>query len=191
MPPFKRPGRRHALVIALLAIVVLALCVWAASQSTLWDRDEPRFARAAVEMVRSGQYLYPTFNERLRPDKPILVYWLMSLSIRAFGASEWSVRLWSAVGLALAVAATFAIGKKLFSPRVGLLAALILATTPLAFAESTLATTDALLLGLTTLAAAFVVQGIVDRTRPIHVAGFTLALGAAQIGRASCRERVS
>ncbi|MCC6406475.1 MAG: glycosyltransferase family 39 protein [Planctomycetes bacterium] len=179
MSPRTANPRRHAAVIASFALVVVLVCTLASSQTTLWDRDEPRFARAAVEMVENGHYLYPTFNERLRADKPILVYWLMSLPIRAFGASEWSVRLWSAVGLALASCATFAIGRKLFGARVGLLGALILVTTPLAFAESVLATTDALLLGLVTTALACCVHAVVDGTRLAHVLGFSAAIAAA------------
>ncbi|MBI5434078.1 MAG: glycosyltransferase family 39 protein [Planctomycetes bacterium] len=179
MSPGTASSKRHAAVIASFALAVVLVCTLVSSQTALWDRDEPRFARAAVEMVESGQYLYPTFNERLRADKPILVYWLMSLPIRAFGASEWSVRLWSAVGLALASCATFAIGRKLFGARVGLLAALILVTTPLAFAESVLATTDALLLGLVTSALAFCVHAVVDGTRIGHLLGFAAAIAAA------------
>ena len=40
--------------------------------------DEPRFAQATVEMLHSGNWLYPTFNGAVRADKPILVYWLMA-----------------------------------------------------------------------------------------------------------------
>ncbi|MCE9595668.1 MAG: glycosyltransferase family 39 protein [Planctomycetes bacterium] len=173
--------RRPFLALLALCVVVAAFSLFASSRTSLWDRDEPRFARAAVEMVESGQYLYPTFNGKLRPDKPILIYWLMSVPIRLFGPSEVAVRLWSALGQAVAAAATFVIGRKLFDARTGWLAAAILATTPLAFAESVLATTDAVLLGCVSVALACFVVGIVDGTRALHVIGVTLALAAAEL----------
>ncbi|HSU81263.1 MAG TPA: glycosyltransferase family 39 protein, partial [Thermoanaerobaculia bacterium] len=69
---------------AAILVAFLALTPW----TTLWDRDEPRFAQATVEMLASGNYLYPPFNGHLRTDKPILIYWLMALSVRLLGATE-------------------------------------------------------------------------------------------------------
>src|SRR5690349_18040554 len=118
-----------------LAACVLATFAFAsflATCSTLWDRDEPRFARAAVEMASSGQWLYPTFNGELRPDKPILIYWLMAASVRAFGASEWAVRGWAPVALAVTAGLVWSIGRRFLSPSAALLAVLVLATAPLA-----------------------------------------------------------
>ena len=81
--------------IAAVLLGILALASWLTTRSTLWDRDEPRFAQAAVEMVQSGQLLFPTFNGELRPDKPILIYWLMAIPVSLFGVSEWAVRAWA------------------------------------------------------------------------------------------------
>ena len=66
----------------LLAIAIFAYASFLSSRSTLFDRDEPRFAQASVEMLSTGNWLYPTFDYELRPDKPILVYWLMAGAIR-------------------------------------------------------------------------------------------------------------
>src|SRR5690349_25144496 len=82
------------------ALAIFCFATWLTTRSTLWDRDEPRFEQAAVEMASSGQWLYPTFNGELRPDKPILIYWLMALPVRWLGASEWAVRAWSPLALA-------------------------------------------------------------------------------------------
>ena len=51
-------------------LVIFCFYLTVASSSSLWDRDEPRFARAAVEMLHTGDYLVPTFNGNLRADKP-------------------------------------------------------------------------------------------------------------------------
>ncbi|MGH7537463.1 MAG: ArnT family glycosyltransferase [Gemmatimonadales bacterium] len=105
-------------------------------------------------MVRSGNYLYPTFNGELRPDKPILVYWLMSVPVRLFGPHEVAIRTVAAVGMAVAALATYAAGRWLFAPRTGLLAAAVLVTTPLVLVEGSAATTDAVLLACITVALA-------------------------------------
>jgi len=143
--------------------------------TTLWDRDEPRFAQAAVEMLASGRYLVPTFNEELRPQKPILVYWLMTASLRLFGRTEFAVRCWSPIGMGIAALATFAIGRRLWSARVGLLAMPMLVLNPLALLEGQAATTDAVLLACTTVSLAIII-GAMDSPPRWTVA---LTLGAA------------
>src|SRR6185295_1348610 len=130
------PGRRPLL---LLALGVLAFYGFATTRSTLWDRDEPRFAQATVEMIASGDHLVPTFNHELRPDKPILIYWLQSVPMRLFGAHEWTARFWAPVGVAIAALLTAAIGRRLFGARVGFLAAAMLVSTMLVFVEGTAA----------------------------------------------------
>lgn len=137
---------------ALAAAALFSIFLLTASRSTLWDRDEPRFGEAAAEMAESGNYLFPTFNGRLRPDKPILTYWLMSASIRLFGRNEVAVRLWSCLASAGSALAAAAMARALFASRDGLWAAMILCTSPLVMLEAGAATADALLLLFTALA---------------------------------------
>jgi 4-amino-4-deoxy-L-arabinose transferase-like glycosyltransferase len=146
-----RPGWGAALA---LAGVTFGALLGLAGGTTLWDRDEPRFAQATVEMIASGNYLVPTFNGRLRPDKPILIYWLMSLPMRWLGPSALAARFGSPVGMALAALATFGIGRRLLGPRAGLWAMAALAATPLAIVEGQAATADAVLLAAVTAAMA-------------------------------------
>ncbi len=138
-----RAGWRSAILITVIYAVIFCLL---ASASSLWDRDEPRFARAAVEMVESGNYLFPTFNGDLRPDKPILIYWLMSVPLRLLGQIELAVRLPSILGLCGSMLLTYYMGRRLIDTRAGLIAMLVLATTPLSTAVGTAATADGTLL---------------------------------------------
>ena len=72
----------------------------------LFDADEPAYAEAAREMLVRADWVTPTFNGQLRPDKPILFYWLLIASYRVFGMTSFAVRCWSAlagVGLTLLV----------------------------------------------------------------------------------------
>ena len=156
----------------------LALSIWIfylllTPLTTLWDRDEPRFARASVEMYESGQYLYPTVGGELRAAKPILIYWLMTLSIRVFGATELAVRFWAPLGIAAAAYATFVIGRRLISARAGLTALHIVALNPLAFVQGAAATTDAVLLAFVTVAIAAIAWRWTSESRLGPAALFT------------------
>jgi 4-amino-4-deoxy-L-arabinose transferase-like glycosyltransferase len=173
-----RPGWVAALA---LAAGIFAALLALAGRTTLWDRDEPRFAQATVEMIASGDYLVPTFNGRLRPDKPILIYWLMSLPMRWLGASEVAARFWSPVGMALAALASFAIGRRLFGARAALWAMALLAATPLAVVEGQAATTDAVLLAAIAVGMACFAAALAPGGRRWHWWGLGLALGLAQL----------
>jgi 4-amino-4-deoxy-L-arabinose transferase-like glycosyltransferase len=164
-----------------IALVVGLLYLFVTTRSTLWDRDEPRFARAAVEMVESGDYLVPTFNGELRPDKPVAIYWLISTAVRLLGPSEAAVRLWGPIGAALACFFTFLIGRLLFGVRAGLWAMVVMATTPMMFVDGTTVLTDGPLLACTTLATLAFVLAIVNGARLRYWALLALSLGAAQL----------
>jgi len=176
-----RDGRRDLHLACLLALAIAIVYFFAITRSTLWDRDEPRFARAAVEMVESGDYLVPRFNGELRPDKPVLIYWLMSLPLRVLGTTETAVRFWGPVGTVVACFCTFLIGRLLFSGRAALWAMLILATTPMMFFDGTAAMVDAVLLAFTVMATLAFVLSVVRGPRLWHWGLLTLALTGAQL----------
>ena len=113
-------GPRHGCASCVIAVVVACVYWFIDTRSTLWDRDEPRFARATVEMVESGNYLYPTFNGHLRPDKPILIYWLMSVPIRVLGPTSLACRFFAAIGIAITCVFTFLLGRRFLDVRAGL-----------------------------------------------------------------------
>jgi 4-amino-4-deoxy-L-arabinose transferase-like glycosyltransferase len=168
---------------ATIALAYLITTPW----TTLWDRDEARFGRAALEMVSSGRVLYPTFGGELRPQKPVFIYWLMSLSIIVLGHSEVAVRIWSPFGLAVAALLTFEIAARLFTARIGLLAMVVVAANPLAFVEGTIATTDAVLLAALTAAmlAWFEMLSLKPTARNVAVLGAALTVAQFTKGPAA------
>lgn len=173
-----RKGHRRALALGLTAVILIGL-LFVTTRSTLWDRDEPRFSEATVEMVHSGNYLFPTFRGELRPDKPILIYWLMSLPVRILGPTELACRFFAPVGAALACLLTYYLGCHLSGPGAGLSSMIILATTPLLLMTGTAATTDAVLLA--TIVGAFAVfqAAFMKGVKKIHVVALALMLGAS------------
>ena len=134
----------------LLAVALFALFV-RLDGSRLWDRDETRNARCAVEMQQRNDWVVPTFNEELRDAKPVLLYWLIRCSYTVFGVNEFAARFPSALLGLGTVLATFMIGRRLFSPEVGLLAGIILATNVMFEVASHATTPDASLIFCTTL----------------------------------------
>lgn len=162
-----------------VSLMILTLYLLLTTASTLWDRDEPRFARATVEMVESGNYLYPTFNDHLRADKPILIYWLMSIPVRILGVSELSCRMVAPFATLLAALLTFWIAGRLFDRTTSLWAGLILMLTPLMTVSGTAATTDALLLACITGSLAAFMLSWLNGFRLWHLIPMIIALAAA------------
>lgn len=83
------------IVTGLALATVAATAAWA----PLLDRDEPRYAQAVREMRQSGDLLVPRNFNQLRPDKPILVYWLQWASTSVLGEKELGFRLPSFLAL--------------------------------------------------------------------------------------------
>ncbi|MEZ5965539.1 MAG: glycosyltransferase family 39 protein [Planctomycetota bacterium] len=121
----------------------------------LQDIDEPRFAGSSRAMLEpDGDWIVPHFNGEERLHKPVLTYWVQALSMRAFGVSEYFVRLPSAAAVALAAVCTAALGQQLGLKRwPALLAGAVMATCVQVQVMAHAATADALLLACTTLTA--------------------------------------
>jgi len=60
---------------------------------SIMDNTEPKFAVCAKNMLRTGNWLIPQWNGRVRFDKPPLVYWLQAVAYRLFGFTESATRL--------------------------------------------------------------------------------------------------
>ena len=117
----------------------------------LLDRDEPRFAEASREMLQSGNFIVPTFNNAPRYAKPPLIYWAQALSFTLFGENAFSARLPSLLAAAGTAALLVAWGAALGSADLGTIAALGYAFCFQAMQQGRVATADALLIFFVTL----------------------------------------
>lgn len=147
---------------ALLIGIVLAVFFGGLGSARLWDRDEPRNARASHEMLERGDWIVPTFNGQLRDHKPILLYWGQMVSYLAAGESEFTARLPSALSAVLAIWAIALLGSRLSGrkrgiSRDGFWAAAALATCLLFVMAGRAATPDACLIAFSTLGIAALV----------------------------------
>ncbi len=142
--PEPTPKRLRWEAASIVALTLLLNLIGNASIG-LWDRDEPRYAVATREMLASGNWLVPSFNAEPRYHKPVMIYWLMSVSYKLMGDNPFGVRLLSALcgtGTCLAV---WWLGRKVVGPRAAYLASLALATAPIVVVESKLGTIDSTL----------------------------------------------
>ncbi|MFM7738873.1 MAG: ArnT family glycosyltransferase, partial [Planctomycetota bacterium] len=109
----------------------------------LWDRDEPRNAGCAAEMLERGDWVTPIFNDQLRHQKPALLYWLIMSAYGMFGVNEFAARFWSALLGVGTVLLTWSMGVRLFGRATGFWSGLILATMLMFGVASRAATPDA------------------------------------------------
>ena len=168
-------------VALLIALAILAKYLFVSTRSTLWDRDEPHFTRAVVEMVESGNYLVPTFNRQMWPDKPPLLYWLMSVPVRLLGPTEFAWRVYGTHESQVPCLLIFLIGQRLFGTKAGLWAMVILASTLMVLVIGTAATTDAVLLPINVAIMLIFAQSAISGVRPYHVILMGLVLGLGML----------
>ena len=118
------------------------------------DPTDSFFVEAGREMLVNHHYLTPLFNYANWFDKPALPFLLIVLSYKFFGVSAWAARLPSALSAIALTICTYGSTAKLLGRRTGLLAAIILAASPLFSAVGHVALSDeplALFLGVALL----------------------------------------
>ena len=93
--------------------------------------DEGRYAEIAREMAVTGDWVTPRLNGIKYFEKPPLQYWITAAAYDAFGESEWTARLWSALAALLGAGAVGLTGMRLFGRRAGRNGALILGSSVL------------------------------------------------------------
>ncbi len=157
-PAFASPSalRSHPTPIAFdvgaIIALSLAVCMFHLGSFGLWEPDEARYAEIAREMLQSGNLLVPHLNYVAYVEKPPLLYWLTALSFWIFGVSEFAARLPVALSAIAGILATYVFALRALGRRHAILAAAILATTPLYALMAQVLTTDMILTALVTVA---------------------------------------
>jgi len=109
-------------------IVVLSIVVYGSNLDgfSIYILDEAKNASCAMEMLQRGDLVVPTFNGKLRTDKPPLHYYFMMASYKAFGVTPFAARLFSAVAGILLIVITYMNVKKLTNESVAFYTSLVL-----------------------------------------------------------------
>lgn len=139
-PPFE--SRAFAPDLWRLAVVLGLLFAVLLGSRPLGAPDEARYSEIPREMVATGHYVTPRLDGVTYLEKPPLFYWLQAASIKLFGLSEWSMRLWTALLAWIGCLATYAVGRFLFDRRTGIIATVVLATSFLYYGMSHVVTLD-------------------------------------------------
>ncbi len=126
-----------------------------------WAPVEPRYAEIARVMFMKGEWIVPTVNGALYTDKPILFFWLVLIFSKLAGSvNEWTVRLPAVLGALGAVLTTYKLGKDFFGPKIGFMAAVVLATSVRVILEARWAHVDMLFAFLFLLSMLFAARAI-------------------------------
>src|SRR5208283_4015960 len=94
----------------------------------LVDPDEGLHASIAQQMVESGDWIVPRLMDEPFLDKPILYFWAIAASLKAFGMSEAAVRLPGLLFGMLGTLTTAAVAWRILGHRTGLIAGMFYAS---------------------------------------------------------------
>ncbi len=139
---------KQSALILLLAMLAAAVLVGHQILPPM-DRDEPRFAQASKQMLASKDFVTVRFQDDLRAKKPAGIYWLQSAVVALFGQNDIAAyRLPSLIAFLATIWGTYHLASHLYRQPRALLAAAVLGSSLLAFAEAHLAKTDTVLMAL-------------------------------------------
>lgn len=127
-----------ALILGVAGILMFTLL----DAHPLLDPDEPVYAETAREMLQFQDFISPRIYGDFWYDKPPLYYWLVAAACKVFGFGEFAARFPSAFLAVSGAVLVYLAGRKLFTERAGLLAALVLTTSLEYFYLGNAAVTD-------------------------------------------------
>ena len=172
--------KKRQIVAILLALLVVRVAVMFASP--VFDKSESRYATLAVNMARTGDFLVPHFIHdgvyQSFDGKPPLVFQLGGLFARAFGESEFAVRLPSLLAALGALAILFFVLRRLADAERATSAVLVAATSATFFADAGFCMTDMVLMFC--VAGAILLEALFNErpSRPLSLAvAALLAIG--------------
>lgn len=149
----------------------------------LWSPDETRYAEISREMIQSGDWVVPRLLGLDYFEKPILGYWLNSISQLLFGETHFAVRFASAFCTGLTAMLIYWFSKRLFqSPKKAIASAVIYLSSFIVYAIGTYSVLDAMVslwLNLTLVSFYISFQANSPREKKIGygVMGFAIGLG--------------
>jgi 4-amino-4-deoxy-L-arabinose transferase-like glycosyltransferase len=164
----------------LILLAVLALAVAAENLGRrLANPDEGRYSEISREMAQTGDWVTPRLNGLKYFEKPPLQYWGTALAFKAFGANEYSARLYvwlCALATLLLVGYT---GMRLGNRETGMGAMLALVASPYFMALGGIVTLDMGLTLFTTLTLCALLLSERSIERPVNQRRWMLVAWAA------------
>lgn len=166
----------------ILAIASFALFCSGLSEITTYQCDETYYLSHGLGMVKSGDWITPTFEGReFAFQKPILFYWLVALSFKIFGVNIFSGRLPSVIFATAGILLIYYFSLILFGNYKGaLFSSLALLSSSLYFLDARAARTDMVLTFFITLSMLFFAKAIFEaKNRHSYFIFSFIAMGLA------------
>jgi 4-amino-4-deoxy-L-arabinose transferase-like glycosyltransferase len=117
--------RNWSMLLCLICVIVL---FYGLGSAALFEPDEGRNAEKAREILVLGDWVTPHQNFLPTLDKPMFLYWLIALSFKIFGITEWSARLPSVLSALGCLLLVYRFARTEWSMREALWSCLALAT---------------------------------------------------------------
>ncbi|MFZ6649677.1 glycosyltransferase family 39 protein [Undibacterium sp. TJN25] len=143
----------------ILSILFLIVWFYMLGNRTLIPTDEGRYAEMAREMLVTGDWITPRLDGIKYFEKPPLQAWMNVITFELFGVGEWQARLWTGLCGLLGVGLVAYTGRKVFSARTGINAALVLGSSVLWAASAHYNSLDMAVAGMMTITLCGVLLG--------------------------------
>ena len=170
IPAWSKPANEAKVRIGLLALLSLIFLPNLGAFG-LWDPWETHYGAVTTEMIETHEWVstWWGYKEKIGTEKkqgaffyskPVFIFWSEAAMSSLIGRSEWSMRLPMALLAILACLSIYLAMSRIWTRRIGLLGALVAATSPQFFMISRQAQTDmpfvaTLVIGLCALLVAF------------------------------------
>lgn len=159
---------------ALTAMLVFVVLFWRLGAPSFWDPDEAHYAETTRELVVTGDWWAPYYNDEPFFDKPILFHQLQGAAMLAFGPTEFGARIVPALAALALILVTCWTGARLVSREVGIIAGVLLAMNPGVFALARYAILDTVFTAFLFAGVSLVaVSALVERPR-LQYPGYVL-----------------
>ena len=129
-----------------------------------YHADENFYVTSTRNMIDSGDYITPVYNDKKRFAKPIIFYWMVAASYKIFGVNLFSARLVSSFFASLCIPIVYMIARRLFDPKIAVISALLLPGCYLHFQIARWAITDMTLNFFILSAFYFFIRGFQDKS---------------------------
>lgn len=143
-----------------------------------WNIDEGMHAAIAQNMLISADWITPVYHGEAFLDKPPLFNWANAISFAVFGVNEIAARIPSAIAGLGCVIVTYLLGRRIFDAKTGLVAAVILATSPIVIVLSRVVQYDMVFAFFTTLSLYYFASGVIEQRKLFFIA-FYVAVALA------------
>ena len=170
-------GYRYSIFLVLTGIVTLLNMM-----IDVMEVDAAQYASISMEMGQTDRYLHVYHRSADYLDKPPLLFWLSSVSISIFGNSSFAYKLPAIILLWIGGWATYQFGKLWYDKRVGLAAALILATSSGFYLMTNDVRTDGLLTAFVILSV-YMISVYLKKGELLPLISGGICMGAAMLAK--------